>query len=248
MAVMAASCSAGRVTISPADLARLAESPEIPVVYRASPEPWVDCPTNEGERLWTLPMSASEAPAPAGGPWATAALSGGGPSLAGAPLLPVSGATGGNVWEQFQAGYTEGLRTPPIDPARATAYALAAAGGAASPPLRLAPPEAAGQAAPRRGTNPVLLVETTRFVLVGCWYVYRPWFDVRATLVDGASGRVLWRDACLEPYPVPPVDDRPPASPALLAANGGAVYAEFIQDRATQCAGALVERLGRRGR
>ncbi|HUL58496.1 MAG TPA: hypothetical protein VLU43_04440 [Anaeromyxobacteraceae bacterium] len=249
LAAAAAACSGGRVAMSPADRERLAAEPaEIPVVYRPSPAPWVDCSTNEGELLWTLPGCAWDERRGGDRPWSLAARRGSGAlaiERASAPAAPPT--TGGNIWEQFEAGYTESLRAPPLDPARATADALAAAGAAASPPLRLGRARQADRDS-RAGSAPVLLVETTRFVLVGCWYTYRPWFDVRATLVDGASGRILWRDACSELYPVPPVDSRPPASPARLATDGGALYAGFIRDRAAQCAGALVGRLGRAGR
>jgi hypothetical protein len=46
------------------------------------------------------------------------------------------------------------------------------------------------------GSAPILVFETTRWVLVGCWFTYEPWFNVRATLLDLGSGRVLWRDSC----------------------------------------------------
>jgi hypothetical protein len=224
-------CASAPAPIQEFDLARLQGSPEIPVVHRASPAPVVDCPGNEGERIWTLPGTERDRPPPL--------------------VLPAS-AQGGNIWQQFSNQYTESLRrSPPADPAGATggAFAAAAAGTPAQLPFQpvAAPIDSAAADAllARFGGAPVLLFETTRFVLVGCFYKYQPWFSVRATLLD-PSGAVLWRDACGGLYP--PIDYA--ASAPDLEANGKELYTRLLDYRARGCAQDLVKSFARsmRGR
>ncbi len=224
----------------------LREGSDIPVVYRRSPGPWVDCPGDEGEHVWVFGGVAVGWRPPAS--WdegrpaiATAAASSANPGV----LLA------GNVWQDFQDEWTASLReAPPDDPARATAAGFLALSLAAPGPVplrqspvpveRADPPALAGTF----GDGPVLVFETTRWVLVGCWFTYKIWFVVRATLLDAGSGRVLWRDACGGVYPPP---SSPEASPSELEARGKALYAGRIEARAGQCARWLYGRFAGRG-
>lgn len=204
----------GSVRLAHGDLDRLRQGPEIPVVYEPSPGPWVNCPTGEGESVWGGPSGALEPP-------------------------PSAIILAGTLWEDFQAQRTAGLMVPPVDPARATAEEFAAAARNAPRPVpfrdhaeRIENTEGAALAR-RFGTVPVLVFRTYRFVLVGCWYTYTPWYDVRATLLQAGSGKVLWRDTCGESFP----PGRPAEySPAELEANGDALYGRVIEDRAQGCA------------
>lgn len=150
------------------------------------------------------------------------------------------------LWESVQAGRTASLRkAPPLDPAGATAdrFLLLSRAAQGLPPFRDRPLPAESvdaQALSRRfGATPVLVLETTRWVLVGCFYTYQPWYNVRATLLEPSTGQVLWRDACGGEYPPPPRTD---ATPAELEANGKALYAELLEARAGRCAGELIAR------
>ncbi len=200
---LAAGC-AHAISPTRSDLERLRTSPDIPVVYRPSTSPWVDCSGDIAASTWSR---------------------GGGPSSI--------------VWDQYQNQRTASLRrAPPIDPARATGDRFLALLRAAPSPLPFresAPPAEStdsGALAKRFGPAPVLVFETTRWVLAGCWHTYQPWFNVRATLLDG-SGKVVWRDTCRGLYPP---DSSGEASPTELEANGGALYARAIEERAGRCA------------
>ncbi len=183
---------------------------EIPVVYRTSPSPWVDCPGDTGPRAWSRDGNSS------------------------------------TIWDQFQNQRTASLRSaPPTDPARATGDRFLSLLHAAPNPLpvreRPLPAESVDlQTLSRQfGSAPVLVFETTRWVLAGCWYSYQPWFQVRATLLDLASGRVVWRDSCCGLFPP---DQSREATPSELEANGKALYARMIEERAGRCASELFTR------
>ncbi len=151
-----------------------------------------------------------------------------------------------SLWESVQAQRTASLRkSPPVDPAGATAdrFLLLARAVPGHPSFRDRPlpaetvdPQALSS---RFGASPVLVFETTRWVLVGCFFTYQPWYDVRATLLDPSSGHVLWRDACGGMYPPEPRAD---ATPDELEANGKALYAHMMEARAGSCASALLAR------
>lgn len=151
------------------------------------------------------------------------------------------------LWESVQAQRTASLRkSPPVDPAGATAdrFLLLARASQGLPAFREGPLPA-GSGDPRAlssrfGSTPVLLLETTRWVLVGCFFTYQPWYNVRATLLEPTSGRVLWRDTCGGLYP--PADLRADATPAELEANGKELYAQMMGARAGRCAGELLAR------
>jgi len=195
------------VPMAPASLELLKANPDIPVVYRTTAGPWVDCPGNFGVDTWKRDAQ---------------------------------------LWESVQEQRTAGLRNaPPVDPARATAdrFLLLSRAQSGLPTFRdrLLPAESAdlGSLSRRFGTTPVLVLETTRWVLVGCFYSYQPWFNVRATLLETSSGNVLWRDACDGLYP-PNLRAEVPLGD--LEANGGALYAQLLEARASGCAGELLAR------
>ncbi len=233
---------AGRVAMPAAELDRLAGAQgPIPVVFRPAGAPYVDCPGDEGERLWTLPV------ADGAGPGTRLRVETG-------PLMwPASAeSSGGNVWQQYVNERTAGLRRAwPVDPGQAAAEAMALRARTAGAPLPLAERAEAmahlglPELARRFGGGPVLVIETTRFVLVGCYSTFQPWFDLRATLVEAGTGRVLWRDACGDMYPP---DTRNGPTPAQLEANGGTLYRRALQDRAESCADRLLVSLGRPAR
>jgi hypothetical protein len=164
-----------------------------------------------------------------------------------APALRTVPAVGG-AWESYQEQWTRPLAVPPLDPALATAQAFLQRNGADAAPLPLSPdavevPSADPAALARRFEGaPVLLFQVTRFNLMGCFFTYQPWFITRATLLDGASGRVLWTDPCdATDYE----DDWPPYSTRDdLLANGSARYLWFIEQRAGRCADELLRHLG----
>lgn len=220
------------VRLERADLARLRATAEVPVVQRISSEPWVDCPGDWGERTWTAPgggLGIGPRPPP---PILLAAH-----VARAAPLAAPAGTT----WEDIQEQRTVSLRrAPPRDPARATADAFLALSRAEAEPVPFSRSTVAvGRRTPidaRFGASPVLVFEATRWVLVGCFFAYQPWFDVRAALVDPASGRVLWRHTCGALYPPGPFAE---ATPAELEADGKALYASLMDARARECASEL---------
>jgi hypothetical protein len=152
----------------------------------------------------------------------------------------------GGIWENWVEDWTRTIRVPPTDPARATAQrflelsrSVTTGPAWAGPVVEVASPDVTGLRA-GFGSRPILVFQVSRWDLVGCFYTWLPWFDVRATLVDPSSGRVLWRQSCGDG----PAGDRPsPASPSELDAGGRALYSRIIEDRALQCARALAARL-----
>jgi hypothetical protein len=133
-----------------------------------------------------------------------------------------------------------------VDPASATAEHLIARAGPSHFPLPLAaPPEAVGRLdraslAARSHGEPVLVIEAVRWVLVGCFFTYQPWFDVRATLLRPDTGEVLWRETCGGTYPGAwPA----PATRDELEGGNRSLYARIIQERADACASWLVASL-----
>jgi hypothetical protein len=207
-AAVGAAC-ASHVAMAPGAGDRLRSAGPTPVVYVSAPAPYAECSPGDPDRLFTYGSAGSVYP-----------------------------------WDEFRAAVTAPLRAhPPDDPARATRQALLDWFTARdrSPPLRDggAPVESAGASDLQRrfGPVPVLVLETTRFVLLGCYYAYHPWFNVRATLVDARDGTVLWRDGCGRRYPR---DRRSGASPSDLLAAGEALYARMIEARAGECAAELV--------
>ncbi len=234
LAVLAGGLSAclSTVPLAPADAARLGGSPPIPVAWIESPAPAVYCPADEGQKVWEYPSSRLET------------------TPSGVPVVRVSAGAGwpapGGAWQTIQDQWTRSIQVPPVDPAAATARAFVEGQGAAP-----GGPTWSREVVEVRSARPrdlerwsrsaaVLVFEVVRWDLVGCFFEYKPWFDVRATLVDTASGRVEWRDQCGEGPP-----DRWPkgAAPAELSANDGALYARIIEARATQCANTLGARL-----
>jgi hypothetical protein len=223
---------AGPIEIQRSDAALIADGRQIPIAYVASGAPAIFCPTDEGRQLWEYPGSGDARPAPTRPVPFPASL---GPGT----LRTVS--TGG-IWENWAEEWTRSIRVPPEDPAGATAgkfLELERDSGSASawrgPPVEVAAPDAA-RLRERFGDRPVLVFQVSRWDLVGCFYTWEPWFDVRATLVDPASGRILWRQTCGEA----PAAERPgPAWPWELDAGGRALYKQIIQARATRCARSL---------
>jgi hypothetical protein len=233
LAVLGAAC-AGSVPIARDEAARLSGAAPIPVLWVRTPAPWVDCPADEGKKTWEMPGSAREGPAPP-------------VELAAAPARPVAGASApGGTWETIQDAWTRTLQVPPVDPAAATAERLVARARASSIPIALADPvEAPAMPDPaalpsRPGAAPVLVVHSPRFVLVGCYFTYRPWFTARAVLVRPATGEVLWRETCGGTYPD---GDAPPASRDDLEASGRSLYASILADRADACGARLLRSL-----
>jgi hypothetical protein len=215
-AVLVACASSVPLDRAGADRFRSASSIRVAWVPAGGAE--VECPSDEGVKTWEYPGSRREVPVtPSGG--------------------PVRLATAG-LWESIVGQWTESVRVPPVDPALATARAFLGdargigAGAWTGDPVELR------DGAPARipGADLVLVVEARRFVLLGCYFRFSPWFDARATLVDPSSGRVLWRASCGD-------DVRPGAGPEAwpseLAADGGALYARRIEARARACAAHL---------
>jgi hypothetical protein len=228
------------VRLSPADRDRAAAAERIPVVFTVSSAPWVDCPGDEGRMLWEWPGSRLESPYPA--PWIQADLSGPPPRELGAAgwIVPA-----GDIWEDYMDEWSKALQTPPEDPARATGRRFLAGVSPGSLPLAAEPEEVPsadpGSLSARFGPKPVLVFHATRWVLVGCFFTFRPWFDVRATLLDLPSGRVLWRAECGGAYPPSAL---PRAGPAALDANGRALYRQVIEARASECSTELLGSFG----
>jgi len=229
------------VPLSRDEAARLATAPPIAVLSVHSAPPWVDCPNDEGEKVWeggaavgrnddrehrVVELSSAWAAPP--------------------PIVLASG-----VWRSIQDQWTEPLQVPPVDPAAATAAQLLSRVGAAGIPLPLAGPAEEVQRLDRaalRGRfpeSPVLVVEAVRWVLVGCFFTYQPWFNVRATLLRPSTGEILWRDTCNGAFPG---GSPAPASRDELTAGNGSLYARIIQERAAACATQLVAGLAGAGR
>jgi hypothetical protein len=152
----------------------------------------------------------------------------------------------GGIWESWVEEWTRTIRVPPTDPARATAGRFLELSRGVAPGRAWADRVVevtsldAASLRERLGFRPVLVFQVSRWDLVGCFYTWLPWFDVRATLLDPASGRVLWRQSCGDA----PQEKRPsPAWPSELEAGGRALYSRIIEDRAVQCARALAARL-----
>jgi hypothetical protein len=150
------------------------------------------------------------------------------------------------IWESIQDQWTRSLRTPPVDPAKATAAHLLSLARPTHLRLPLAERTEEVQRADvavlldRFGDLPVLVVEAVRWVLVGCFFTYQPWFEVRATLFRPSTGEVLWRDTCGGTYPGgSPV----PASRDELEANGRWLYTRIIEERAAACSTQLAASL-----
>jgi hypothetical protein len=237
LATLGVAC-ASRVALAPADEERLKARPEIPVAWVRSGRPWVDCPTNEGQKTWELPARDLR-PAPGLPPVQRAAL------VTAVPVVPVDGGT----WESYQEQWTRPLAKPPLDPALATARAFLDRNRKDTAPLPLsADPVEAESADPaalarRMEGAPVLVFQAVRFTLLGCYFTYQPWFIIRATLVDTATGRVLWKDECFRTdYRAewPPFSTRDD-----LLARGSERYLWFIEQRADRCADELMQTLGR---
>ena len=55
-------------------------------------------------------------------------------------------------------------------------------------------------------------------MLVGCFFTYQPWFDVRATLLRPSTGEILWRDTCNGAFPGG--SPAPASRDELTAGNG----------------------------
>jgi hypothetical protein len=207
VATLAAGC-ASSVALSPRALERVHQAARIPVAYATSPAPYVDCAPGDPDRLES------------------------------------GGRRGAYPWYEFAVAITASVRAgPPDDPARATRAAfLARFTGREGLTLERddAPPRpgaGAREIAHARGPGPVLVFETTRFALRGCYLTFRLWFEVRATLVDGRDGAVLWREAC-DRRAAP--DGRDGATPHELLAAGKALYARAMQARAEECAAELI--------
>jgi hypothetical protein len=232
-ALLGTAC-AGAVPIARDEAARLSAPAAIPVLWVRTPAPWVDCPADEGKKTWEMPGSADRRGAlPV--------------ELAAAPAPVATSSAPGGTWETIQDQWTRSLQVPPVDPAAATAERLVARARAASPSIALADPVQAPASpdpaalAARFGASPVIVVRSPRFVLVGCYFTYRPWFTARAVLVRPATGEVLWRDDCGGTYPD---GEAPPASRDDLEASGRWLYASILADRADACGARLVRSLG----
>ena len=122
----------------------------------------------------------------------------------------------------------------PVDPARATAERFLVLVRSVATGLRFRDPRP--RTALTGHADPILLFETAQWALTGSHYSYRPWFVVRATLMESAGGRVLWRDSCAAARP----SEAGGASPAELTAHGGALYGRLLRAEAERCAEELV--------
>ncbi len=230
-ALLAAAGCASSVSLSRADEAMLASLPSVPVLYvRASP-PWVDCATDEGQKVWEYPGSGWE-----GDVAPPLRLARSGPPVVGA----------GNIWQAIEDQWTEPLRSPPVDPAWATATAVVERAREAGVPLPFTAPREIHDATPATlrsegGGGPVLVVEIPRFVLAGCFFTYQPWFTARASIVRTGDGTAAWRASCEGTVPDP---SRPtPATRDELTAGDGVRYRRVIEERAAGCAAVLVRAL-----
>jgi hypothetical protein len=191
-------------------------------------------------KVWEYPSSAN---------W--------GRGTASPPVLLASGAASplvvpaGGTWATIEDQWTESLQKPPVDPAQATAAHILSQARDVALPVHFAEPVEEVRRVDRASLrdrfpgSPVLVVEAVRWVLVGCFFTYQPWFDVQATLFRPSTAEILWRDSCGGTYP----DGSPtPASRDELEASGRRLYARVIEDRAAACALQLVASLGRAGR
>lgn len=237
--LLASACSPA-VPLSRDEATRLSAAPPVSVLYVRSASPWVDCQNDEGQKVWEYPGTASRGDG--GGSFPVLLASG----RVAPPFVPAGG-----LWDSIQNQWTESLRTPPVDPASATAAQILARARAAhlsiplaerAEELRRLDPAALRS---RFESSPVLVVEAVRWVLVGCFFTYQPWFQVRATLLRPSTGEVLWRDSCGGTYPGgSPV----PASRDELEAGGRWLYTRIIEERAASCAAQLVTSLASAGR
>jgi len=220
------------VPLARGDADRVRAEPSLPIVYVRSKPPWVDCPNDEGRQLWEFPASLYREPLSISAPVVLVSSSG---------ASPFQYVTGG-VWGTIVDEWTRSLQTPPMDPALATARRFLEVRSAAGDPIRWGDPplEVAGldpdALASRQGRGPVLVFDAVRWVLVGCFYTYKPWFNVRATLIDSGTGRTIWRETCGGTYPGGwPAE----AWPSELDANGQELYARIIDQLAGNCAAQL---------
>jgi len=227
-------CSCGSVVaLSVKDESRLKSSSDIPVVYVKSTAPWVYCPGDLGRATWMEQGAVEEfwmPPGPVASAWRQAAFA---PASYGGPGTFVRV---GDFWEDYEEQETKPLRIPPEDPARATARRFLAIASAEQNPIpfrtEAAPvPEAYPAVLTKLyGPGPILVFQTSEWVLVGCFSTYSPWFSVQGQLVDTTEGRVLWRASCGGEFPT--TFDWHASD---LAAHGGARYARIIDERAAQC-------------
>jgi hypothetical protein len=210
LAGLLAPACASRVAMSPDAAERLRRVEELRAAYVRSPAPIVECAPGDPDRQWS------------------------------------GGRGSAYTWYDFSQEITAPLRaSTPDDPARATREAFLGRwaerpGGtpASGEPEAVASADAR-ELAGRFGDAPVLVFEITRFVLLGCWVYYRPWFNVRATLVDPRDGTPLWRDTCERRYPGDWLHGR--AMPAEMLARREALYAEMTEARAQECAAELFD-------
>ena len=232
--LLAAGC-ASTIPLAPADRAALRQRPAVPVAWVPSGEPWVDCPGDEGRKTWEYPASDAADP-----------RTGGGLRRAGWGAGPIPVIPAGGTWDTIVEQWTRPLRVPPVDPALATARSFLSRRRSASDPVEWSatpvevPTRSLAGLRSRFPEGPVLVFRAVDWELVGCYFTFRPWFEVRATLVDTSTGRVLWRAECDEAFP----GDLPPeARTSEMEANGRALYRRFLETRAEQCAGTLARGL-----
>ncbi|HQR29778.1 MAG TPA: hypothetical protein PLL32_05160, partial [Anaeromyxobacteraceae bacterium] len=107
LAALAVLACAGPKPLAGDAAARLARGGPIPVVHVRADPPWVDCPNEEGQKVWQMPGSASREPA-----WGVRLAS----AAPGVPVVRV-----GDTWETIQDQWTEKRQSPPVDPAATTA-------------------------------------------------------------------------------------------------------------------------------
>jgi len=142
----------------------------------------------------------------------------------------------GDFWEDYVADVTKSLQVPPVDPAQATAHSFLALAREGPTPLKFGRDvKEVASARPEElfrlyGASPVLVFATSEWLLVGCFHTFDPWFNVRAKIVDTASGRVVWRKSCRGGSP-----SGGSLYASTLAANGGALYGRLIRERAREC-------------
>lgn len=225
---------ASPVTLSSRDAAQLQAAADIPVAYKQSGAPWVYCPGDIGRQTWEHAGSSNwspdeSAPLAVGGSGGAVVRA----SAEGAGTFRLAGGT----WEEIEDDWTKSLQTPPEDPARATARAFLALTGDARARLpfrrdaeELATVDSKALSA-RFGAAPVLVFQTSEWLLVGCFFKYSPWFNVQATLLDPGSGRTLWRNSCGGGFP----NGGWSAEPGELNAEGRALYVRVILERAERC-------------
>lgn len=243
VAVLFGCSCAGAVPLSSDERGKLESRSNVPVVYEKSEAPWVYCPTDAGRSTWegAGAMNGSPAqPIPSESVREEVLLA----SAVGPPTFIQVG----DFWDLYEEQATESLRVPPEDPAQATARHFLALAGAGKGPMPFrdeaslvekASPQALAESF---GPGPVLILKTSEWMLVGCYSTYSPWFSVRGELLDTSTGNVLWRDSCHGHFPS--TFDR---GASELAANGGAMYARVIEERATQCSQELFKSIALAG-